>query len=99
MKKTYSQEEQQRHIELWKASGLSQRAYCEHHGVPWTSFKNWQRKRPDERVSFAPVELSHDVTPTWLIEAADGWRIHVPMNANVESLSRLFNALKVVYAS
>lgn len=64
--------------------------------MPWASVKNWQRKRPDERVSFAPIELSSDATPTWLIEAADGLRIHVPINANLERLLRLFNALKIM---
>ena len=37
------------HFEVWKLSGLTQREYCERHGLSLKSFGNWrgQLKRED----------------------------------------------------
>ena len=50
------------HIDGWKASGLSQRAYCERESISVSSLRWWlRRQRSAEQSmvsSFVPVEIS-----------------------------------------
>lgn len=34
----------ERHMTLWRQSGLSQKSYCEQNGISYWSFKNWAGK-------------------------------------------------------
>jgi hypothetical protein len=43
MKTNYSKNEKAEHWHQWKQSGLSQKKYCERHGLKHSSFKNWGR--------------------------------------------------------
>ena len=50
-------------ISAWQQSGLSQRAYCEHHGVRYSLFHYWYKRYRDEqstpleKASFVPLHL------------------------------------------
>lgn len=41
MRGKYSKTEKAEHWQQWKQSGLSQKKYCERHGLKHSSFKNW----------------------------------------------------------
>jgi len=47
----------QRHVEGWRASGLSGRAYCEREGVSLGRFYKWRRRLGRESRALVPVEL------------------------------------------
>jgi hypothetical protein len=38
------------HISAWQSGGLSQRVYCDGHGLSLSSFGYWRRKLSDEAV-------------------------------------------------
>ena len=48
-----------RHIEAWRQSGQSRKAYCEEHGLSYWSMRDWIRKLagPAEPASQRLVEL------------------------------------------
>ena len=48
-----------RHIEAWRQSGQSRKAYCEEHGLSYWSMRDWIRKlaEPAEPASQRLVEL------------------------------------------
>lgn len=96
MKSTLTPQDRQRHVEQWRKSGLSQQAYCERHGLAYSSFKNWMRKRPVEASPnpLIAVELRPSSDTDWLIEVAGGLRIYVPAQTDTQSLARLFHALR-----
>ena len=56
------------HIKAWSESGLTQRAYCQEHGLPEAQFSHWkprlrnkgQRQRPKARV--VPVKVIEETT-------------------------------------
>ncbi len=96
MKGTFTAQDRQRHVEQWRKSGLSQQAYCERHGLTYTSFKNWMRKRPIDIAPspLVPIEIRSSSDADWLIEATGGLRVHVPAQTDSQSLARLFQALR-----
>jgi len=85
-----SAEQWQSLIDEQQRSGLSQRAFCEAHGLAIATFKNWKRRlgvtaldSPGgfERL-FAPlhgVALSHEAEE----EAGCGWDIELDLGAGV----------------
>ena len=97
----YTQTERNRHIEQWRTSGLSQKAYCRQSGLSWTTFKNWHKRNKLEVVKplFAPLQITPTNTSQWIIETADGLRVHVPANCDETSLHWLINALRSSDAS
>ena len=50
----------QRHIDGWRASGMSGRAYCIEAGVSLSRFYKWRRRlgRAPTRTALVPVELA-----------------------------------------
>ena len=54
-----------RHIESYKASGLSRAAYCRNNGITYYQFKYWYRKLVTSPVELVPIKLQAiEVTPT-----------------------------------
>ena len=96
MAKRYNREEQKYHITQWRKSGLSQRAYCEQNGLSWSTFKNWNKrlKVATTQTRFAPIQVAPTTPTRWIIEAADGLRVHVPAHCDANSLKTLINALR-----
>jgi hypothetical protein len=52
-----------RHIEKWRGSGLTQRAYCERESISYATFKSWRLRvrrtaiKPVERARLVPVRV------------------------------------------
>ena len=96
MAKRYTREEQKHHIAQWRKSGVSQKAYCAQRGLSWSTFKNWNKRiKPiTMQTPFAPIQITPSTNAQWIIEAADGLRVHVPAHCDEKSLKTLINALR-----
>ena len=74
MNKAVSQEcEMFPHIEAWKASGLSQKAYCQQHQIVPHVFYYWLSKhrlkhQPGEEKGFVPVKVLPAKSPAVSME-------------------------------
>jgi transposase len=57
--KKYSAEEKAKHVEACRASGLSQKTYCEQQGLKYKTFKNWLSKPKQVTAvpAFIPAQL------------------------------------------
>ena len=92
-----------RHVESWKASGLSQRAYCEREAISVSSLQWWlRRSRAVERPStpsFVPVEVSvREAACTEPIEVVllSGRRLRLAAPRSETELARLVRLLEVL---
>lgn len=78
-------------VASWRQSGLSQKAYCEQHGVHYHAFHYWfkryrQQNEPDTAKGFIPVQIQGSSTALQAgIEVifTDGRRVlfHTPVDA------------------
>ena len=96
MAKRYTREEQKHHIAQWRKSGVSQKAYCAQRGLSWSTFKNWSKRQkpPTIEIPFAPIQITPSTNSQWIIETADGLRVHVSAHCDEVSLKTLINALR-----
>jgi hypothetical protein len=90
MKAKYSKTEKAEHWQQWKQSGLSQRKYCERHGLKQSSFKNWGRTQP--LFPLIPVVLKEEpnagIKVTW-----NQCTIELPHDATEQQWRSLFSAI------
>ena len=72
----------------YEASGLTQRRFCDEHGVAYSSFCNWRKRLSQENGSSPLIELPMDLkvaemsgaigsTPDWRVELVLGQGIVV----------------------
>ena len=60
----------QAHVKAWSESGLTQRAYCQEHGLSEAQFSHWkprlrkkgQRQRPKPKAQLVPLQVIEEVT-------------------------------------
>jgi hypothetical protein len=70
-----------RHLAAWKASGLSQAAYCRREGLVANDFSRWKRElaRRDQRSAptpaFVPVRVAQPLTAYGFEVALQGGRL------------------------
>ncbi len=89
------------HIERWRASGLSQRAYCKQHDLIIHRFYDWKRRiipADKPHISFLPVALTGSSTrkhPSVRIHTPNGFTIEVENQIGSTEIGRL---LKMVVA-
>jgi len=71
----------QEQIESWRQSGLSQIAYCAHHGLNIKSFRRWRIKLQRATTTAAsltlvPISVGAPATaPAIRLHSPGGWRI------------------------
>jgi hypothetical protein len=75
------------HIEGWRNSGKSQKAYCAEHGLSFSNFGYW-RKRFSKPGRFIPVTLDRPVEHVKLY-LPSGIRIDVSVDALAHVVSAL----------
>lgn len=92
-----------RHIEGWRSSGLSQRAYCEREAIALSSLQWWLRKRRaadrPEPVSFVPVEVgavSGACEAPIEVVLLSGRRLRLSAPKSETELARLVRLLEVL---
>lgn len=74
----------QHHFTRWKASGLSQRAYCASAGLTFATFDYWRRQTganvgqpSNAALTLIPVHVTHQSNYATLKSPA-GWEINLP---------------------
>lgn len=83
-------------IEAWKASGVSQQAFCKSQGIAYSGFHYWykryrQIKSDKASRDFVPVEITHTVSNFPVVELIfpDGKRIKFYQPVEVSVLRSL----------
>jgi hypothetical protein len=91
----------QRWIGEWRASGLSVRAFCDRHGLALPSFYTWRRtleRRAAEKAAFVPVQVVADAAPTPAsaleVVLVDGRTVRVSPGFDAATLRRLLAVLQ-----
>jgi hypothetical protein len=85
-------------VEGWRASGLSQIAYCEQHGLNIKSFRRWRTKlqravATAPSLTLVPISVGAPATaPAIRLHSPGGWRIELA-NANPTWLADLVRHL------
>jgi hypothetical protein len=70
-------------VEGWRASGLSQIAYCEQHGLNIKSFRRWRTKlqramATSPSLTLVPISVGAPATaPAIRLHSPGGWRIEL----------------------
>ncbi len=73
----------QAQVEGWRASGLSQITYCEHHGLNIKSFRRWRTKLQRAATTAASLTLvptsvgAQATAPAIRLHSPGGWRIEL----------------------
>jgi len=75
------------HIDGWRSSGQSQKAYCAEHALSFSSFGYW-RKRFAKSGKFIPVTLERPVENIKLY-LPSGIRLDVSLDALADVVARL----------
>ena len=91
------------HIEAWKSSGLSQRAYCAREGIAVSTLQWWCRRLrgsgPGDAPRFVPVavEATSDVRDEPIeVVLLSGRRLRLASPRNETELARLVRLLEVL---
>jgi hypothetical protein len=83
-------------VEGWRASGLSQIAYCEQHGLNIKSFRRWRTKlqrTAATALTLVPISVGAPIgAPAIRLHSPGGWRIELA-NANPTWLADLVRQL------
>ena len=92
--------QQQKHIEAWQLSGLSQVAYCRQHQLNSKTFSNWlQAYRSQQAESTAstliPVEIKSKVSPSGslCLRCPQGHTLELPADVSPQWLAELLKCL------
>ena len=92
--------QQQKHVEAWHASGLSQAAYCREHKLNANKFSNWLRIYRMEQTAtqvstILPVTIKSAVSSMEALYlcAAGGHLLQLPANVSPEWLGELLKCL------
>ena len=78
------------HIEGWRSSGKSQKAYCEEQSISLVRFGYW-RKRFVKPGKLIPVKMPSSA-PSAKLFLPNGIRIEVPLNAIAQVVAALKEA-------
>lgn len=93
--------QQQKHVEAWQASGMSQAAYCREHELNTKTFTNWLRIYRNEQQldsgapALIPVEIKSTVSSTGslCLRWPDGRLLELPVNVSPQWLGELLKCL------
>ncbi len=91
---------QQKHIEAWQASGLSQMAYCRQHQLNSKTFSNWLRIYRSQQVNttaptLIPVEIKSESSPpgSLCLRWPQGHTLELPADVSPQWLAELLKCL------
>ena len=94
------QDDQQKHISDWQASGLSQAAYCRAHGLNAKTFGNWLRAHRRERndiksPALIPVTIKPAAASTEVLQLRSRGThvLELPMSVSPRWLGELLSCL------
>lgn len=90
-------------IKRWKASGMSQTAYCAANNINYNQFVYQNAKllaRSKSNAKLLPVKMTHhdqahSIQNNFVLHYPSGLKLHIPVNAHPEAIRTLINCLKV----
>ena len=89
------------HIETWKQSGLTQKAFCEQQQLGLGSFQRWrgvfmrgERPEVSSAVSFLPVNVTAAPASSLALLIDDHLRIEIPAGFDPVTLKQVVPALQ-----
>ncbi len=80
------------HVRAWRVSAITQRAYCEQHGLKLSALGYWSR-RDEGQVTLVPVKLQESSSPSLVLRSASGWQLSLPPGVPARWLAELLRAL------
>ena len=94
------------HLEQWKASGITQRAYCQLHNIPHHIF-SYYKKKLQAKLSLSTVDFKNQLIPVELVaqESAsenitlrhrNGFSFDISPNTQLRELKPLLELLSSV---
>lgn len=88
--------EQQKHLQQWRESGLSQKAYCKLHQIASSTFAYWKRQDEQDGESFfIPIAgNSSSLSGGIHMQLSDGTVLHFEFPVNEALLFRMLKELK-----
>jgi len=94
--KSYTKAERRQHLEEWKKSSLSKKAYARSVGIASTTFYNWFREPENEKQNF--VEINHQGkifdNPQEMVIEKGRITIRVPLSSGTRELQTIFATLE-----
>ena len=89
------------HIESWKRSGLTQKAFCQQHGLGLASFRRWRaiamregKPADSSVVTFLPVNVVEPGAADLTVVINDTLRIEIPAGFDLATLRQVVQALQ-----
>jgi len=89
------------HIQGWKRSGLTQKAFCEQHQLGLASFQRWRRilmteGKPEKSsaVTFLPVDVTTPRPPSLTLLVNDHLRIEIPVGFDPVMLKQVAQTIQ-----
>lgn len=88
-----------RHVEAWRASGQTQKQYCEQHGLSRSTLAYWSSKINSENKPSEFVELHHDgggAAAGSVVELVvkDRYRLRITEGFSPEAVKRLLDVIE-----
>lgn len=90
------------HIDSWKQSGLTQKAYCEQHHLGLAAFQRWHRifmteEKPkiSSTVTFVPVNVTKPNASMLSLQINDTLRLEIPAGFDPATLRQVVQALQI----
>ena len=87
---TYSAAQRAAHHQQWRASGLSQKAYCQQHQVNLHTFKKWAKQTKH----FKQVSVIANPASSVMLSFSNGVKIHLPQGVNPSTMTALIEAVR-----
>ena len=89
------------HIDSWKRSGLTQKAFCQQHGLGLASFHRWRaiamregKPADSSVVTFLPVNVVEPGAADLTVVINDSLRIEIPVGFDLATLRQVVQALQ-----
>jgi hypothetical protein len=82
------------HLRAWRASGLSQGAYCARHGLKVANLAYWlgKQRKAAARLTLVPLPLESGANGP-ILHGASGWRLELPAQAGPDWIADILRRL------
>ena len=88
-------------VQSWQHSGLTQKAFCQQHGLGLASFHRWRaiamregKPADSSVVTFLPVNVVEPGTANLSVVINDSLRIEIPVGFDLATLRQVVQALQ-----
>ena len=65
------------HLKNWMLSGKTQAEYCREHGVKYSTFQNWKRKRESANIDWQPITIKLEEQNIFSLRFGSDWKFAI----------------------